>query len=72
MYQIRTNELKIPHLMVSGGYCVVQALIVVGFIVTKSRYLYAVGVITFFSVVYVLFMRRYFRLQKMQNSSVNT
>lgn len=27
MYQIRTNELKIPHLVVSGGYCVVQALI---------------------------------------------
>ena len=41
----------------------VQALIVAGFIVTESRYLYAVGVIVFFSVVYVLFMRRYFRLQ---------
>jgi len=64
MYQIRTNELKIPHLVVSGGYCVVQALIVVGFIVTEFRYLYAVGVIAFFSVVYVLFMRRFFRLQK--------
>jgi len=43
MYQIRTNELKIPHLVVSGGYCVVQALIVVGFIVTESRYLYAIS-----------------------------
>jgi len=64
LYQIRTNELKIPHLVVSGGYCVVQALIVVGFIVTESRYGYAVGVIAFFSVVYVLFMRRYFRLQE--------
>jgi len=64
MYQIRTNELKIPHLVVSGGYCVVQALIVVGFIVTESRYWYAIGVIAFFSVVYVLFMRRYFRLQE--------
>jgi len=61
MYQIMANELKIPHLVVSGGYCVVQALIVVGFIVTESRYWYAIGVIAFFSVVYVLFMRRYFR-----------
>ena len=66
MYQIMANELKIPHLVVSGGYCVVQALIIVGFIVTESRYWYAVGVIAFFSVVYVLFMRRYFRLQEMQ------
>ena len=64
LYQIMANELKIPHLVVSGGYCVVQALIIVGFIVTESRYWYAVGVITFFSVVYVLFMRRYFRLQE--------
>ena len=63
MYQIMANELKIPHLVVSGGYCVVQAFIVVGFIVTESRYWYAAGVIVFFSVVYVLFMRRYFRLQ---------
>jgi len=27
LYQIMANELKIPHLVVSGGYCVVQALI---------------------------------------------
>ena len=63
MYQIMANELKVPHLVVSSVYCVLQALIVAGFILTESRYLYAVGVIVFFSVVYVLFMRRYFRLQ---------
>lgn len=65
MYQIMANELKIPHLVVSSVYCVVQALIVAGFIVTESRYWYAVGVIVFFSGVYVLFMRKYFKLQAM-------
>jgi len=64
MYQIMANELKIPHLVVSGIYCLVQALITVGLIMVEHTYWYMFVVIAVLCVVYVLFMRKYFKLQK--------
>ena len=40
MFQIMANELKMPHLLVSGIYCFVQALISVGLIMIDHRYWY--------------------------------
>lgn len=62
-FQMMANELKMPHVHVSGMYCLVQALIVVGSILTDYRYEYLLGVILLLSGVYVWFMRRYFKLQ---------
>jgi len=62
MYQIMANELKIPHVVVSGVYCFVQALIAIGLIITQHHYLYLICVIVFFIIVYILFMKKYFHL----------
>jgi UDP-N-acetylmuramyl pentapeptide phosphotransferase/UDP-N-acetylglucosamine-1-phosphate transferase len=67
MFQIMANELKMPHLLVSGIYCFVQALISVGLIMTDHRYGYMVTVILLLCAVYVLFMKRYFKLQLSTN-----
>jgi len=39
LFQIMANELKMPHLLMPGIYCFVQALISVGLIMTDHRYL---------------------------------
>jgi len=62
LYQIMANELKIPHVVVSGVYCILQGAIAVGLIVTEHRYWFALGVIVVLSVVYVGFMKRFFWL----------
>jgi len=36
LFQIMANELKIPHVVVSGIYCLLQALIVVGLVITNN------------------------------------
>ena len=59
--------MQMPHLLVSGIYCFVQALISVGLIMTDHRYGYMVTVILLLCAVYVLFMKRYFRLQLSTN-----
>ena len=63
LYQLMANELKIPHVMVSGVYMAVQAVIVVGYLYCREwEYLYLVGAILVLSVVYVWFMKKYFHL----------
>lgn len=65
-YQLMANELKMPHLLVSGLYMVLQAGIVIGYIgLFEWRYVYLAGVICGLSLIYVWFVRRYFRLHRM-------
>ena len=65
LYQIMVNELKVPHVMVSSIYMVVQAAIVVGYIACYGcGYWYLLGVILLLSIVYILFMKKYFGLHK--------
>ena len=65
LYQIMANELKVPHVVVSSVYMVVQAAIVVGYIVCYGcGYWYLLGTICLLSIVYILFMKRYFGLHK--------
>ncbi|MCE5174399.1 MAG: glycosyltransferase family 4 protein [Bacteroidales bacterium] len=67
MYQLMANEMKMPHVLVSGIYCFVQALISVGLIWTESKYWYMLAVILLFSTIYILFMRKYFKLQSLHH-----
>ena len=63
MYQLMANELKIPHVVVSLAYMVVQAIVIIGYIYCQSwGYLYLLCAILLLSFIYIWFMRKYFRL----------
>ncbi|MCE8567582.1 glycosyltransferase family 4 protein [Bacteroides fragilis] len=66
LYQLMANELKIPHVVVSLIYMMSQAVIIVGYLLIPGNgYCYLMGVIIVLSVVYVLFMKKYFHLHQM-------
>lgn len=63
LYQIMANELRIPHVMVSLVYMIVQAFVVVGAVVCETwLYGYLLLVVAVLSIIYVLFMKKYFHL----------
>lgn len=65
LYQIMANELKVPHVVVSSIYMVVQAVIIVGYIMCLNySYWYLSGTILLLSLLYTYFMKRYFRLHQ--------
>ena len=62
MYQLMANELKIPHVEVSLVYMFTQAVIVIGYIYCRNwGYLYLLCAIWVLSLIYVWFMKKYFR-----------
>ena len=66
LYQIMANELKIPHVVVSSVYMLVQALVIVGFFYFYSYgYWYLLATVLILGTLYVLFMKKYFRLHLM-------
>jgi hypothetical protein len=67
LYQIMANELKIPHVVVSSIYMALQTLIVFGLIRTQYHYEYATVIIILFSGIYVVFMKKFFRLCQCTN-----
>ena len=65
LYQIMANELKIPHVVVSLIYMVVQGVVVVGYLALREyRYGYLSGSILVLGLLYLLFMKRFFCLHK--------
>lgn len=68
LYQIMSNELKIPHTSVSLIYMVVQGVIMVGYFGVMNLYpsmnpwIYFVAVATVLASFYVLFMNKFFEL----------
>ena len=65
LYQIMANELKIPHVVVSLIYMVVQSVVVAGYLALREyRYGYLSGSILVLSLLYLLFMKRFFYLHK--------
>ena len=63
LYQIMANELKIPHMVVSSVYMLVQALVIVGYFYFYSYgYWYLLATVLILGTLYVLFMKKYFRL----------
>jgi len=65
VFQLMANELKIPHVLVSLIYSLLQALIVFGFILCKNySYWYFGTIIVILSVCYLIFKMKYFKLHK--------
>ena len=65
LYQIMANELKIPHVAVSLTYMVVQGVVVAGYLVLRGDgYVYLAGSILLLSILYLLFMKRFFHLHQ--------
>ena len=63
LYQIMANELKVPHVVVSFVYMVIQALVIVGYFYFQVYgYWYLLSSILVLSILYVLFMHKYFYL----------
>ena len=69
-YQLMANELKMPHVLVSTFYGILQLAISSLFLnFTEFRWYYVVAVLLALCTVYILFMRRFFHLhlQRMAN-----
>ena len=65
VYQIMANELKMPHVLVSCIYILLQTVINVGFFIFKTySYLYLLTVIVVLSLVYIFFKKKFFYLHK--------
>lgn len=66
MYQLMANELKMPHVFVSLIYMSVQAVVIVGsFCFRGYEYWYLAGTVLLLSIIYVLFMKKFFCLHRM-------
>ncbi len=64
-FQLMSNELHIPQLIVSSFYGIVQLLISFGHIfLPVSRWIYAITVIIVLCICYILFMRKYYHLHE--------
>ncbi len=67
-YQIMANELKVPHLVVSLWYMLLQSAIVVGYILCfKYCYTYLFVSTFILCLGYIWFMKRYFYLHTKNN-----
>ena len=65
MYQLMANELKIPHVVVSLIYMLVQAVVIIGYIDFGDHgYIFLLCTVLLLSFIYVWFMRKYFRLHQ--------
>ncbi|MBD9110770.1 MraY family glycosyltransferase [Bacteroides nordii] len=65
MYQIMANELRIPHVVVALIYMMMQAIVVIGYLILREYgYWYLLGSVFLLSMLYLLFMKRFFCLHK--------
>lgn len=68
IYQLMSNELSIPHTVVSLIYMAVQAVIIIGYFLILSsvehieQWIYFLGIAIVLAVGYYWFIKRYFRL----------
>ena len=60
-YQLMANELKIPHVAVSAIYMCMQALVCAAYLWRPGLAMFAI-VVVLLSVLYVLFIKKYFHL----------
>lgn len=63
VYQIMANELKMPHLMVSGIYMSLQAICCVWYIILPGYTTFCIQIVLFVTA-YLLFMKKYYHLHK--------
>lgn len=63
LYQLMANELKISHVVVSSVYMTVQLVVIIGFIYCRDYgTAYLISCILLLSLIYILFMKKYFHL----------
>ncbi|MBP1676317.1 MAG: putative UndPP-QuiNAc-P-transferase [Bacteroidetes bacterium] len=63
LYQLLANELKVPHLIVSGAYAVLQLIISMGLLLSGTHHvIYSLLVITGLCTTYVCIKKKYFFL----------
>ncbi|KAB7429128.1 UDP-GlcNAc--UDP-phosphate GlcNAc-1-phosphate transferase, partial [Bifidobacterium longum] len=63
LYQIMVNELRIPHVVVSLVYMIVQIVIIIGYLYCRGYGdWYLLGYILLLSGIYIVFMHKYFHL----------
>ena len=66
MYQLMANELKMSHVLVSFIYMVVQAIVIVGYIMCLNYgYWYLSGTVLLLSLLYICFINKYFELHRL-------
>ena len=71
LYQIMANELRVPHVVVSLVYMIVQIAVIAGFLWLGGWHVYYLfGILLVLSGCYVIFMRRYFHLHLESKSMV--
>ena len=64
-YQLMANELKIPHILVSSIYMVLQLAISFGLILsTMNHYIYMGVIIVALAIAYIAFMKRNYHLHE--------
>lgn len=64
-YQLMANELKMPHVLVSSIYAVLQLVISAGLVyLPMNHYLYSVIVLILLSAGYLVFMKKYYPLHE--------
>ena len=63
LFQIMANELKISHVIVSSVYMVVQ-LLCCGWYILCPGYFTLLSQIVILSIIYILFMRKFFKLHQ--------
>lgn len=64
-YQLMANELKLPHVLVSTIYMLLQLAISFGLILTPiSHYLYMGIIIVALAVAYIVFMKKHYHLHE--------
>ena len=65
MYQLMANELKMPHVVVSLIYMLVQLLVIIGYIGCLNHgYVFLLCAVLVLSTIYIWFMKRYFILHQ--------
>ena len=71
-YQIMANELKMPHVLVSSIYMLLQLLISLGLIfLPMNHYVYSVIVLVLLGAAYLLFMKKYYHLHEEYLKSID-
>lgn len=64
-YQIMANELKMPHLLVSGIYMALQAICCILFIIWPNYYTFFIEIAVLI-MMYLVFMKKYYCLHKIK------
>ena len=60
MYQLMANELKMPHVVVSGIYMAVQVIVIMGYMYFLNHgYIYLSCTILLLSIIYIVFMKKF-------------